>query len=107
MPRRFHCQPDLVLQAVERRLSDLQQRAEAKASEKERVRPRFTTQRYGNPGYGQLAGRCPQEIKRGADDESEMGAFHDLFQPQREANLRARLEEYSPAGANVGIIFIS
>ena len=23
--------------------------------------------------------------------ESEMGAFHDLFQPQREANLRTRL----------------
>jgi hypothetical protein len=36
-----------------------------------------------------------------------MGAFHDLYQPQREANLRARLDEYTPAGVNAGIIFAS
>jgi hypothetical protein len=59
------------------------------------------------PTYCQLAEHCADEIKRGADDESEMGAFHDLFQPQREANLRARLEEYIPARADVGIILAS
>jgi len=48
-----------------------------------------------------------REIKRGADDESEMGVFHDLFQPQREANLRARLEEYTPAGIDAGVIFVT
>ena len=48
-----------------------------------------------------------EEIKRGADDESEMGVFHDLFQPQREANLRTRLDEYIPARADVGIILAS
>jgi hypothetical protein len=36
-----------------------------------------------------------------------MGAFHDLYQPQREASLRARLEEYTPAGTDVGIIFVN
>jgi len=36
-----------------------------------------------------------------------MGVFHDLFQPQRETNLRARLEEYIPARADVGIILAS
>ena len=40
---------------------------------------------------------------RGADDEAEMGAFHDLYQPQRIANLRARLDEYTPAGIDAGI----
>jgi hypothetical protein len=34
-----------------------------------------------------------------------MGVFHDLFQPQREANLRARLDEFTPAGMDAGIIF--
>jgi hypothetical protein len=34
-----------------------------------------------------------------------MGAFHDLFQPQRTANLEARLDEYVPAGAEAGIVF--
>ncbi len=33
-----------------------------------------------------------------------MGVFHDLFQPQRIANLRARLAEYTPAGVNAGIL---
>lgn len=41
----------------------------------------------------------------GADDESEIGVFHDLFQPQREANLRTRLEEYVPAEFDVNLIF--
>jgi hypothetical protein len=36
-----------------------------------------------------------------------MGTFHDLFQPQREANLRARLDEYTPAGMEAGILFAS
>jgi hypothetical protein len=30
-----------------------------------------------------------------------------LFQLQREANLRVRLEEYTPAGMEAGIIFAS
>jgi hypothetical protein len=33
-----------------------------------------------------------------------MGVFHDLFNPQRTANLRARLDEYTPAGMETGIL---
>jgi hypothetical protein len=54
-----------------------------------------------------LAHTCAEEIKCGADDESEMGVFHDLYQPQRTANLRARLDEYTPAGMDAGIILAS
>jgi hypothetical protein len=36
-----------------------------------------------------------------------MGAFHDLMQPQRAANLRARLAEYTAAGMNAGLILVS
>jgi hypothetical protein len=75
--------------------------------ERERVEPEFTSLRYGRPGYAQLAQSCAREIARGADDESELGAFHDLFQPQRLANLRARLNEYSPAGADTGLIVVT
>ena len=70
------------------------------------MRPRFNNTRYGTPAYCQLSDDCAVEIKRGADDESEMGVFHDLFQPQREANLRARLDEYTPAGMDAGILFV-
>jgi hypothetical protein len=117
-PRRFHCQPDLVAQAIEAQLraeaaakgelapTPLELEA-AKTNERLRVKPQFTSERYGTPAYCQLADTCADEIKRGADDESELGAFHDLFQPQREANLRARLEEFTPAGMDVGIIHAS
>ena len=43
----------------------------------------------------------------GADDEGEMGVFHDLYQPQREANLRVRLEEYLRFGLEAGIFYTS
>jgi hypothetical protein len=114
-PRRYHCQPDLVAQAIEEKLrAEAAAKSEpalapeeldaAKARERLRVTPQFNSRRYGTPTYCQLADACADEIKRGADDESEMGAFHDLFQPQREANLIARLEEFTPAGMEVGII---
>ena len=102
-PRRYNCQPDLVVA----RLSEMEEPmlSEARARAEARVRPVFTSARYGTPQYCQLSEDCAAEIRRGADDESEMGAFHDLFQPQREANLRARLEEFTPAGMDAGLIF--
>jgi hypothetical protein len=36
-----------------------------------------------------------------------MGAFHHLFQPQRETNLRVRLDEYLRAGLQAGIFYES
>jgi hypothetical protein len=114
-PRRYHCQPDLVEQTIAAQLLEEATKESitltqadidhAKEMERERVRPRFNSIRYGTPTYCQLANTCAEEIKRGAEDESEMGVFHDLFQPQREANLRTRLDEYTPAGMETGIIY--
>ena len=67
--------------------------------------PLFTSLSYGHPGYGQLLRRCAIEIREGADDEAEMGAFHDLFQPQRETNLRVRLDEYLRFGLEAGVFY--
>jgi hypothetical protein len=110
-PKRFNCQPDLAERAVAAALrangkGDVEIAA-AEESERRRVRPRFHSLRYGTPTYCQLASDCAEEILRGADDESEMGAFHDLFQPQRLANLRARIDEYTPAGLEAGIVIAS
>lgn len=109
-PRRYHCQPDLVEQSITADYPGIINKAERDwriAQEQLRVRPRFNSRRYGTPTYCQLAADCAEEIQRGADDESEMGVFHDLYQPQRAANLAARLEEYTPAGTDAGIIFAS
>ncbi len=78
-----------------------------RAAEALRVRPLFDAVRYGRPDYARLSLDCAPEISRGADDESEMGVFHDLYTPQRAANLRARLDEYAPAAMDAGIIYAS
>ena len=86
VPRRYRCQP--------------QQESEAL-----RVRPQFTSLAYGDAGYGQLSLRTAREIRTGADDEAEMGAFHELHEPQRETNLRVRLAEYLRFGLEAGIFY--
>jgi hypothetical protein len=88
VPRRYRCQP-------------------ASPAGAARVRPILASARYGAPEYCQLSGRCAVEIRHGADDESEMGAFHDLYQPQREAHLRARLEEYLRFGLEAGVFYVT
>jgi hypothetical protein len=108
-PRRYECQPDLVDAIVELAYAAAPDAERLRARDNERlcVRPQFNSVRYGMPSYCQLAQTCASEITRGADDESEMGVFHDLYQPQRAANLRARLDEYMPAGMEAGIIYAS
>jgi hypothetical protein len=112
-PRRYECQPDLAERAALEELQKLapsaspDDKARAIARARSRVRPQFNSMRYGSPVYCQLALSCPEEITRGADDESEMGVFHDLFQPQRAINLRARLDEFTPAGMETGIIYVT
>ena len=69
--------------------------------------PRFTSLRFGLPGYGQLSAACAAEIRAGADDGSEMGVFHDLYQPQRESDLRTRLDEFLRYGMEPGVFYAS
>ncbi|MGM9491710.1 hypothetical protein [Ideonella sp. YS5] len=104
-PRRYRCQPDEAIAALKRRQPPGDRLLEAIASEQLRLRPQFTDERYGRPAYAQLGQDGAPEIACGADDESEMGAWHDLFQPQRAANLRARLAQSTPAGMHVGLLF--
>ena len=109
-PRRYECQPDLVERAAAGKLgagASAEEKARAIAREQRRVTPRFNSVRYGSPVYCQLAASCADEIASGADDESEMGVFHNLFQPQRAINLRARLNEFTPAGMDAGIIYVT
>jgi len=108
-PRRYHCQPDAAVQDAADRAGPAGQAAVARAKDRarDRVRPAFDSLRYGSPEYGRLAQACAEEITRGADDESELGAFHDLYQPERLASLRVRLDQFTPAGLDAGIFFAS
>jgi hypothetical protein len=110
-PRRFRCQPELEIAAeIERREQGLS--APLGNSARERIRanvaawlvPAFTSARFGAPAYLQLRDACRLQIRAGASDESEMGVYHLLFQPQRAANLRERLDEYVRFGMEAGLI---
>ncbi|WP_051309286.1 hypothetical protein [Desulfogranum japonicum] len=114
VPRRYHCQPDLeIAQQIEEKEKTLQRQLydyEIQDITEHTcvwLLPRFTTLRYGMGGYAQLRSNCPLHIRQGADDESEMGVFHDLYQPQREINLRTRLDEYLRFGLEAGIFYVS
>lgn len=110
-PRRYECQPDLVESAVQaeflRGEITAAQRDLVRARERLRVEPQFNSTRYGTPAYCQLADLCAVEITRGAEDRSEMGVFHDLYQPQRMDNLVTRLTEFTPAGMDGGVIVVN
>jgi hypothetical protein len=67
--------------------------------------PQFTSLRYGAPAYAQLRGTTAKVIREGAEDGGEMGVMHPLHQPQREANLRVRLDEYLRFGLHAGIFY--
>lgn len=75
------------------------------AAARSALRPVFTDRRYGRPGYCQLDPCTDRGLREGASDASEMGAFHDLFQPQRRAALTARLADNVPAGMTTGLLF--
>lgn len=92
-PKRYHCQPDLV------------DPKGTNAEERRRVEPTFGSMRFGSAHYAQLDFDCADEITRGADDESEMGAFHDTFLAQRIDSLRARLDHATAAGMESGILY--
>jgi hypothetical protein len=88
LSRLYHCQPETAQLAAT-------------------VKPVFTSEKYGDAGYCQLSKYCAQQIKQGADDGAEIGVFHNLYQPQREQNLRARLDEYLRFGLEAGILYAS
>jgi hypothetical protein len=98
-PRRHRCQPDLALVGL------------VDPAGQERIRkrltPQFTSTAFGDPGYAQLSPACAEEIRTGAEDGSEMGAYFHLKGPLREANLQVTLDEYLRFGLEAGAFFVT
>jgi hypothetical protein len=69
--------------------------------------PMYYSLRYGQPAYAKLLPTTDSTIRQGADDGGEMGVFHFLLAPLREADLRIRLQEYIPVGLEFGIFYES
>ena len=67
--------------------------------------PLFYSLRYGDAGYGKLLPCTDDSIRRGAEDDGEMGAFHFVLAPLRETDLRVRMSEYLPVGLEFGVFY--
>lgn len=108
-PRRTSCQPDSTLAGIDDEIA----RGLIPASKHEELRrhalatlsPRFDSVRFGTPAYGRLSETAPAELTRGAQDEGELGAFHDLWLAYRTARLRSGLPAYAPIGMEIGPLF--
>ena len=112
-PRRFRCQPDVaVSNAIAAALQSdpllsLPAQQQIREDVESRLVPSFTTILYGQPAFAQLLLSCPLEIRTGAEDGSEMGAFCHLKQAQRESNLKIRLQEYLPFGLDPAVVYVT
>jgi hypothetical protein len=116
-PQRYECQPDGALRATDIRIAPQEKtlnaadfdvlRASERAITQSRVAPRFQSVRYSSPDYLRLTACVGAEIRQGAHDESEMGVYHDLFEPQRLAMLSGRLADFVPASCDAAVIFVT
>ncbi len=84
VPRRYECLPE-------------------SAPSPQAALPRFTSLRYGVAAYAQFATTAGASLLTGADDEGQPGAFHSVYQPQRQTNLQVRLGEYLRTSLEAGI----
>jgi hypothetical protein len=82
----------------------------------ERHAPLFTSRRFGQPGYAQLAlnadrqvlsGPPSPSIRAGAQDGSEMGAFCRDKNPIKERGLRLKLDEFMPVGLTPVLVYVT
>lgn len=113
-PQRYRCQPNLEIgNRTEAEIKELgraltpAERAALRTSVISEIKPAFTSTRFGDAAYAQLRRRAPAQLRQGADNESEMGVFNSLLAPQREINLRVRLDEYLRISLEAGIFYVT
>lgn len=86
-PALQHCQPDQALHEAEQ--AD-------QPGTRLRVQPLLRSRIYGQPDYAQLSINNPDEIWTGAEDGSELGVSHQLYQMRRLHTLQGGLDEHFP-----------
>lgn len=64
---------------------------------------RFVSRDRFDPAHARLAEDCDPALTRGAEDGSELGAFHLVRLGQRLEALTRRLTEFTPAGLSTGV----
>jgi hypothetical protein len=58
----------------------------------------FTSERFNDPGYAQLARETDRRVRELGPDDDAMGAFGFLLEAHKWTNLHVRLREFMPVG---------
>jgi hypothetical protein len=108
-PQRTACQPDTAIARVAAEITPgtpaARDRGRLETMTAARLVPRFDSIQFGQPAYARLADDTAPELKHGAHDEGELGAYHDLWQPLRVADLQTQLRQFAPPGIDIDIRF--
>jgi len=97
IPMPYHCQPNYPDGSLENIKNDI----------KLKVKPRFVSTLYGHSAYAQLHQSIAKEIFEGGDNESEIGVYNTLYQPQRLRNFIDSFDEYLRFGMQAGVFFVT
>ena len=76
------------------------------ASDAAALGSQFITLEYGRPSYAMLSGDVPVCVMTGADDGTEIGAYHLTQEWQAIRNVQIRLGEYLPFALEAGIFLV-
>ncbi|MBE2243565.1 MAG: hypothetical protein IAE86_12475 [Burkholderiaceae bacterium] len=71
------------------------------------TRLRFVAQRFGEPGYAQLAWASDVRVREGGPDDDEMGAFGFLLNAHKWKNICIRLREFMPVGIRALLVNVT
>ena len=114
-PRRYRCQPDLEIaariDAAEKAANGPIARPQVnaiRADVESWLAPSFSSLRYGLPSYAPAAAALSgSKFAPARTTKRRWARFTILYQPQRETNLRVRLDEYLRFGLEAGIFYDS
>ncbi len=67
----------------------------------------FTSERFNDPGYAQLARETDRRVRELAPDDDAMGAFGFLLEAHKWTNLQVRLREFTPVGVRPLVVPIT
>ncbi len=64
----------------------------------------FTSERFNDPGYAQLARETDPRVRSLGPDDDAMGAFGFLLEAHKWTNLQVRLREFMPVGVRALVV---
>ena len=67
----------------------------------------FTSGRFNDPGYAQLARETDRRVRELGPDDDEMGAFGFLLNAHKWTNLQVRLREFMPVGVRPLVVTVT